>query len=301
MTKKLLAIFAVFTLVAMLAGNALAQNTKGDVTPEPPANDDTTVPEGDAEEGLILPMLFDGDSFTDVLAGNISARLYVFNGSAGDVVTVSMLAITSSLDPFLVLLGPAGELIAINDDINYPDNLSARIDNATLPTSGSYFILATTFETHNGYGAEEIEGDEAEFEMSISGVTPPTDLENFDPQRYTYFTGAIGMDETVEGYSTAAEPVFYYLFDGVEGETFDLTLESQNFDTVLHLFGTGGDRLAVNDDADETTYNSAITSFTVPETGRYLIFATDYFFTDALTEDGDFIGGDFVLSMTSSK
>jgi len=89
------------------------------------------------------------------------------------------------------------------------------------------------------------------------------------------------------------------VFDGVEGETFDLSLESQDFDTVLHLFGSNGDRLAVNDDFDGT--NSTISGFTVPVTGRYLIFATDYFFTTIDDEESGYMGGDFALSLTGSS
>ena len=179
---------------------------------------------------------------------------------------------------------------------------SAQISKAILPSSGTYFIMASSYETLNGLGGiEEVANDSVEFEMTINGVTPPTDIEGFDPAHYTYFTGTIGMNETVEGYSTVQEPIYYYVFDAVEGETLNLSLESEEFDTVMHLFGPGGDRLAVNDDADDSTYNSAFTNFTVPATGRYLIFATSYYFVDAPLGADSFLGGDFTLSMTNSK
>ena len=301
MSKKLFAILAVLVFLAAFGGSAMAQNTKGnEPTPEPPATNngtDETVPEDVPVDSLILPMLYDGDSFTDTLAGAISARLYVFNGSAGDNVTIAMTQISDELDPYLVLLGSAGEVIAVDDDSG-DISLASKI-KATLPTSGTYFLLATSYDTLNGFIAEEIEGGSVEFEMIVSGVTPPTEIEGFDPTRYTYFTGAIGMNETVEGYSTPQEPIYYYVFDGVEGETFDLSLESQDFDTVLHLFGSNGDRLAVNDDFDGT--NSTISGFTVPVTGRYLIFATDYFFTTIDDEESGYMGGDFALSLTGSS
>ena len=299
MTKKIFAILTVLAFVAVFGGSVMAQNTKGnDPTPVPPAADSNTddVP----GNSLVLPMLFDGDSFTDTLEGAVSARLYVFNGSAGDIVTITMTQITETLDPYLVLLGSAGEVIAADDDSGEV-SLSSEISKVTLPTSGAYFLLATSYDTLNGFIAEEIEEGSVEFKLTLNGVTPPTDIEGFDPLGYTYFTGTIGMNQTVEGVSSLAEPVYYYVYDGVEGETFDLTLESEDFDTVLYLFGVGGDRLAVNDDADDTTYNSAITSFTVPATGRYLIFATPYYFVDSLEGEDSFLGGDFVLSMTSSK
>jgi hypothetical protein len=70
-----------------------------------------------------------------------------------------------------------------------------------------------------------------------------------------------------------------YTFDGTANETVTLRMDATagTLDTLLFLVGPTGIELASNDDAiiNETT-NSAITEFTLPQTGQYIVIATHY-------------------------
>ncbi|MEL7235989.1 MAG: hypothetical protein AAGK74_15905, partial [Chloroflexota bacterium] len=68
----------------------------------------------------------------------------------------------------------------------------------------------------------------------------------------------------------------------------------------LYLFSPGGERIAINDDFDGT--NSRIMNVELPETGLYLIFATDVFWYNVLEGDDallSYTGGDFTIALSN--
>ena len=71
--------------------------------------------------------------------GTKRADLYSFQGTKGQVVTITMNRKTLA-NPFLVLLGPNGGKISQNN--NGGSGVNARI-RLTLPTTGKYIIEAT--------------------------------------------------------------------------------------------------------------------------------------------------------------
>lgn len=249
----------------------------------------------DEEPTLLLQVLNDGEVVSDALSSDVQARLYAFNASEGDVLTVSMVATGAELDPFVVVLGPAGEVIASDDDSGEV-MFDAYIEDVTLPASGTYFVLATSFEFIDDI--LEFEGDDTElgFDLTISGITGPSaDVE----AGFQYFAGKLTPGEVSQGVSSPEEPVFFYTYVGTAGEIIDLSLSSDEFDTILHVFAPGGNRIAVNDDADGT--NSVIEGLELPEDGVYLVFATDIFFYAAGDPDGifTFTGGAFTIELAS--
>jgi hypothetical protein len=243
---------------------------------------------------LQLYILEDGEVVNDVLTDEVQTHLFAFNANAGDVVTVSMTQITEELDPFLVLLGPSGEVVASDDDSG-DVSLSALISEAELPETGTYFIVVSSFEYIDSILEFEGEATELEYELTIDGITPfDTGSDDFQ-----YFAGDLVLNETIDGYSTVEEPVFYFIFDGLAGQVVDIAMESDEFDTVLHVFAPGGNRIAVNDDYDGET-NSAIVGLELPEDGVYLVFATDVFFYNAVNEDTEslvYTGGEFQITL----
>jgi hypothetical protein len=82
------------------------------------------------------------------LAGSIRLNqrfdVYVFDGRAGQVVTLGMNAQNGTLDPVLFLLNPGGVQIAQNDDAA-SDTINALINGFTLSEDGRYIIIATHF------------------------------------------------------------------------------------------------------------------------------------------------------------
>lgn len=79
----------------------------------------------------------------DVLAGTIDPAsdedVFQFAASAGDLVTIAMDATDLDLDPYLLLHGPSGAEIAVDDDSGV--DRDARIQ-VTLPESGLYLVTA---------------------------------------------------------------------------------------------------------------------------------------------------------------
>ncbi len=75
--------------------------------------------------------------------------VYVFDGQAGDVVTIGLQARNGTLDPVLYLLDAAGTQLAENDDAG-TDTTDALISEFTLPEDGRYIIIATHFGARYG-------------------------------------------------------------------------------------------------------------------------------------------------------
>lgn len=257
------------------------------------------------EVNIALPKLLDGDVVENSFSGRVTTHIYWFNGSAGDKVIIDMTQAEDSpdLDPFLVLLGAAGELIAMDDDSGAGALFAASI-MTELPADGGYFIVASSFdyidliipESEGIVGLELAQN----YTLSVDGITPPVNMPNFDPDMITFYRSEVAYGETLNGYSSQTEPVYYVTFIAEEGDIIDIDLESNDFDTLLYLIGNNGERLAANDDRAQGDLNSGIYGFEVPMSGKYLLFATDIGFYNA-NEAPDpesvlsYTGGEFTL------
>lgn len=81
---------------------------------------------------------------------------YVFQGNAGDVVYIEMIANSDDLDPYLVLVNfETQEVVAENDDDSRDGTLNAYIDGVELPSNGLYIILATRYQGEDGLSVGE--------------------------------------------------------------------------------------------------------------------------------------------------
>jgi hypothetical protein len=65
---------------------------------------------------------------------------WLFEGTEGDSVTVSLVALDEDLDPFLQLFGPGGDELTSDDDGG--EGWNSLIDRFELPESGTYRIVA---------------------------------------------------------------------------------------------------------------------------------------------------------------
>ncbi|MEO0535021.1 MAG: tetratricopeptide repeat protein [Cyanobacteria bacterium P01_A01_bin.123] len=72
---------------------------------------------------------------------------YQFEGVGGQTVSISMTS--EEFDTLLVLLGPDGEEVAMNDDDYFDRSLNSKIVT-TLPTDGTYTIIAKSFGGRGG-------------------------------------------------------------------------------------------------------------------------------------------------------
>lgn len=81
-----------------------------------------------------------GSDYTDV---------YYFNGTANQRLRLSMIRLSGTLDPFLILADPYGSLVALND--NGGGGTNALIDPVYLPYTGRYTIYANSQFGSGGY------------------------------------------------------------------------------------------------------------------------------------------------------
>ena len=67
-------------------------------------------------------------------------HIYLFTGSAGQLVTITMVSTSGSVDPVLTLFDPAGQAIATDD--NSGGGTTALLRDIRLPVDGDYIIQA---------------------------------------------------------------------------------------------------------------------------------------------------------------
>lgn len=88
--------------------------------------------------------------------------VYTFEANAGDVVNLSMQATAGTLDTLVYLLSPTGIELTFSDDINAPENTNSLISEYTLPSTGTYTVIATHYGTIFG-------GTNGVYTLTLSG------------------------------------------------------------------------------------------------------------------------------------
>lgn len=80
------------------------------------------------------------------------AQRWIFDGAAGQTLTITMEAQSGTLDPLLRLTNADGDLIAENDDAGTPElGTNALIEQVLLPFSDDYILTATRFQGGGRY------------------------------------------------------------------------------------------------------------------------------------------------------
>ncbi|MDD5466177.1 MAG: PPC domain-containing protein [Anaerolineales bacterium] len=79
-------------------------------------------------------------------------EIWTFDGGAGDVITITLVADTESFDPVLDLYDSTYVLLANNDDAYIPDHWSrdARIEGFSLTYSGRYYVEVESIHSDTG-------------------------------------------------------------------------------------------------------------------------------------------------------
>lgn len=241
---------------------------------------------------LQLANLADGDTVEGELSEDVPTLLYVFNGNEGDEVTIEMTAIDEELDPLLIVLSAAGDLIAMNDDIE-EGNLNASLEDIELPETGSYFIIAGTVFAMQ---SNDFEGDELAFELTIEGNSEVEEL----GEDFVYYGNELLDGEAQTGETDEDAAGYFFFFQGEEGDVVTLSATSDDFDTVLYVFGPGGVRVAANDDidVDNDELNSLVEEVELPEDGIYLVMVSNIFALYFGVDNEDASFGEFEVELT---
>lgn len=238
----------------------------------------------DEDSGLDIPVLIDGDLVEDSFGEDVFARLYAFSGTEGDLVSFRMEPVgdDSVVDPYLILLGEAGEVLASNDDFE-SGNPSAQVDEFELPETGTYFLLATTWgeRRDQSFAVETQDEDNLDYVLAAVGFNTPEDADAIPVMQRGEVE--IGMSGTLE--LTADEPIFFITFEAEAGDVVTIGALSDDVDTLLYLFDAEGNRLAVNDDREPGDLSAELREIELDDDGVYLIMVMPFDFYDAYLED----------------
>ena len=198
-----------------------------------------------------------GQSQEGVLA-NDTQQNYSFRGQAGQVITAGL---TARFDTLLTLFDPSGALLESNDD--FGGTLNSRIENFTLPTSGTYTLQVEGFG-RRGAGrftlslsaTSSLAANATTVAFAASSATPNPSSQFIAPGQSRMGTLAYGSLDS-------------YVFNGQGGQVVTIALEGA-FDTILTLLDPTGAQVASNDDFGGTT-NSRLNNITLGATGNYAI------------------------------
>jgi hypothetical protein len=254
------------------------------------------------EDILLLPFLEDGQALEGELTAQYDSQLFAFSATEGDVISLSVTqGEGSTLDPYVLLFGNFGQILAADDDSG-EEPLSSLIADFEIPATSTYFVLVTTFWGTRSPMTEDnttlAEGETLEdvalpYTVLLEGNT--TD-EKSEEENFQYGSGDATIGEAVSLALTAAEPIFYVDLDVVDAGNYSFTLTSDGLDPLIMVFDGEGRRIAINDDSD--SLNSSVEGLAL-EPGRYLIMATVAGYND-IPENVSFEGGEVELLVSAA-
>ncbi|MFO7320418.1 MAG: hypothetical protein DIU68_001680 [Chloroflexota bacterium] len=204
-----------------------------------------------------------GQSIEAELADGQDNALYNFEGTAGQLVSITL--VSDDFDPLLVLIGPDGQELTINDD-GGPGSLNSRIGPYSLPEDGEYTIVVDTYSHYYGTSTRS---DGGEYVLTLAEV-------DFQPLEYS---------QTVEGELGVNEQA-YFRFRGEAGDVVNVVVTSDNMSSRVSLSLDGN--LLMTDDASISRDRTAlIGGYTLPASGDYVV----------VVESTSGEGGTFQLSL----
>ncbi|MDT7602263.1 MAG: hypothetical protein QOF61_260 [Acidobacteriota bacterium] len=244
----------------------------GDVTPQ-------VLGCGNATQAVTIPQTVNGTLSNTDCANPIDGSFYdaySFTGTAGQQVVITMTS--TAFDTYLYLMRPGETTISSDPNVTIQDDDSAGGTNSrlpslttslfftgTLPTTGTYTILANSFDV----------GATGAYTLSITGGTTCTPT-----------TTPIAANTTANGALSSTDCTlddgsFYdvYTFSGTAGQQVAVSM-SASFDTFLFLVAPDGDEIARDDNGAGGT-NARIPAGTaelarLPQTGTYRIIANSF-------------------------
>lgn len=217
-----------FTSVALGAGLSFGGGPLiREVVPvgEPPApTEEPSVPETSAEESGGHVNVQGAILCSQTVSGQIGENEehhWTFSGSSGDVVTIAMDETDGNLDTYLHLLDPSSAELITDDDGG--DDLNSLIANYSLPSSGTYTIIARGYAHRAGSyeltltcGSSGSDPGTGTATLTVVNNSGSTICElNISPVTDSTWTGeSLGSDNILNGSS--------YTFRGIDPGDYDL-------------------------------------------------------------------------------
>lgn len=215
-----------------------------------------------SEEGSTLQY---GIPVTNTISNTQPQVFFTFEAQAGDIVNVSMIRSSGTLDPYVQVVDSERFLIAENDDMNGSTH-NASVQGWLIEETGTYIVVATRYgqAAGNSVGSFVLLVEEAR----NSGLGNSQQA----PQ-------VIAMNQTLAGELTPGRYERYYVFEGQHDQIISITMERMAFagqlDGYLILTNAGFLPLIEVDDSAGSS-NPRISKFRLPADGIYHIIVTRF-------------------------
>ncbi|MEQ8673607.1 MAG: pre-peptidase C-terminal domain-containing protein [Aggregatilineales bacterium] len=297
--------------LALNAGSAIEVT----VTPAPPQGTPTFVPtftptpadsgntiDEVVQMGVIVPGTVNGQ----LGDGFGQAHEYTFNGTAGDLVTITLTS--EDFDTYLFVFYD-GDTVGVNDDADDISlGLNSQIVDLELAFTGEYTIGVSSYDwvqidtnVSGSYTLDFITTGDAV--VNVPSATPtaivtptataiaPTAM----PTNEVYI-GTLFYGDSISNSLTEGATGHVFTFSGVGGDLVTISQTSDTLDSYLILRDANGNEIITNDDGGDGL-NSLIEDFELPFSGEYIIVASTF---GAVR--GSIPGiGDYTLTLNSSS
>ena len=220
-------------------------------------------------------------AYGDVVSGQLTDDTYFdlwqFDGTKGDRIRITMTG-EGGLDAYLGLIDGASEEVLAEDDDSA--GKSDALIETTLPSSGSYIIVATRYDLDEGKST-------GSYSLQLAGGTGPQG--NTQPASSTTGPEEISPGVFYMGDMALAEPTAGMLDDDAYAQIYTVTLEAgsdllvamfadeSSLDPYIIVATEDGDILAEDDDSGADVgglKTDAFLRMEIPATGTYLVLAT---------------------------
>jgi Bacterial pre-peptidase C-terminal domain len=71
--------------------------------------------------------------------------IYTYSGTAGQTVTITLVATSGDLDTYLELYNPSGARLVYNDNNSAAGGTNSQINRYRLPSSGTYYVVVSSY------------------------------------------------------------------------------------------------------------------------------------------------------------
>lgn len=205
------------------------------------------------------PNLSYGLGATGEIDDNDPRVLYSFDGLRGEFISLTLRATSGDLDPVLLVMDGAGDVLARRDDSSGTRDI--HIESIRIPQTDRYYVVVGRF----GYTLGTTRG---EFELELERIGAS-------------FSDGSGLryGDTVLNQITDMNPRVYYTFRGQRGDIITLRMErtSGDLDAALQLVDSQGTVVAENDEIEGSgSLDAAIVGHIIEKDDTYIIIATRY-------------------------
>ena len=261
-TRKVMAVFlfALMGLALLSTGGARAQSEAPAPTPVPgvelpPVAPVEQAPEPAAKDKDDARVLLNNKLLKGKIQPASDTDHYFFFATAGQKVTLTMIATSGNLDGFMELYDAVNQTTLATDD-DSGGNLNPLISNFTLPRSGRFRVNLTSWN-NNSTGNYKIVASVNTSDANDNRVLPSGKT----------LTGTINPAYDTDSY--------FFWSNGGQNVTIPMWKNGRSLDTYLLLYDEYGNLVAYDDDSGNDA-DSRITNVYLDNTGFYHIVAEGF-------------------------